>query len=206
MTHVQCQGTEDRLIYCDHVDSEQTGDCSQSNDVILSCVINDAITNDGHSPPLQECQSYSSSPLGSNGRAIVGRIGRGFSPTTCDFPVFFPGVIGDLPRYYAVIGPWENSNDEPTCFACQFDRGTCEYNGISSLIHPVAYTSFDENDIGANYLGDISNADDFQIFSFTVPPKAKFDIIGQQIRDIPSQNNGAGCIFSVNCSSETDCS
>lgn len=134
---------------------------------------------------------------------MSGRIGASFAPTSCEFP-FYPGTIGELERYFEVIGPFMRRNYDTTaaddvCVRVTVDPGTCKTNnGRNALVHVTAFTQFNPLQQGIGYLGDIGDPDDFSEFSFIFPgDQESFVIVGQQIRDIQAEDNGAGCVFSV---------
>ena len=147
------------------------------------------------SEPL--CELVESPPMGSNGNTIAGRIGAGFGPSTCGFPLY-PGTIGMNQRYYySEIGPFYNPSPEPTCTTVSIDPGTCVGDTFNTIVHVAAFTEFNPLDIGENYLGDVGARDDFFEFQFFAPGDSKFYVVGQQILDINSPDNGEGCVFSA---------
>lgn len=156
-------------------------------------------TQEPSSPMTQPlCTFVDSPPLGSSGNTMIGRIGASFGPTTCDWPQLYPGFLGDLERWYEVIGPFVNPNADPTCTRVLVDRGTCVNSSGNTLVHVTAFTEFDPSDRGRGYLGSVGNTDDFFEFEFIVPGNQEFYIVGQQILDrIFAINNGEDCVFSV---------
>ena len=147
-------------------------------------------------PPGATLLPIASPPLGSSGTTMKGRILASFGPTTCGFSVY-PGSIGDQERYYEEIGPFFNPIQDPICVTVEIDIGTCVSSAGNTLIHTAAFSDFNPNDIGQHFLGDVGSRDDSFSFQFFVPPMTQFYIVGQQIRDIATQENGEGCVFSV---------
>ena len=165
-------------------------------------------TSEGYTPPPTSpprlCEPVESKPLGSSGNTILGRIGAGFVGTRCGMS-FYPGTIGDEPRYYEEIGPFFNSSPVDACFTVLVYRGTCVNSSQNMLVHVGAFTKFNSNDIGQGYLGDVGRTDDDFSFQFLVPGNSEFYIVGQQILDVSSPGNGRGCVFSVNVFGEQGC-
>ena len=85
------------------------------------------------------------------------------------------------------------------------DVGTCISASLNTLVHTVAFLSFNPDDIGQNYLGDVGATDEVFSFQFTVPGNSEFVVVGQQILDIDADNNGENCVFSVVVSDDSGC-
>lgn len=130
---------------------------------------------------------------------MIGRIGAGFNPTSCDIVPFPPAFIGFQPRFFEEIGPFVNTSPDFVCITVTIDIGDCVDPVVgNTLIHTTAFTSFDPPNIPANYLGDVGDTDENFSFQFRAPGNSEFVIVAQQILDIGNTpNNGNGCVFSV---------
>jgi hypothetical protein len=128
--------------------------------------------------------------LTDEGGTTQGRLSRVGVPSSCDNNKEFPGVFGDFDRQFEIIGPFWNQAPAESCVFVTWDFGTCEILG-DVLAHPVAYTSFNPNDLSENYLGD-TGPSDTQQFSFNVDPSSTFFMVFQQV--FPG-TSGIGCSF-----------
>lgn len=91
-----------------------------------------------------------------------------------------------------------NENDEDTCVTVRLDYGNCILGARSVQAFVGAFTSFDPNDIGQNFLGTVGSPNDYSEFSFPLGAEdQEFYIVMQQVRDLEEPDNGAGCVMSV---------
>lgn len=89
-----------------------------------------------------------------------------------------------------------NPSAERTCVTINFYPGDC-VSSTNILIFATAFTQFNPNDIGQNYLGDVGQTDTVFTFEFSVEGNEEFYFIAQQIRDIGVEDNGEGCMFTI---------
>jgi hypothetical protein len=123
---------------------------------------------------------------------MVGRIRRDPDASTCENNKAFPGIFGNIPRFYEILGPWCNEADEEVCATMIWSFDDCIDQG-DVLVHPIAYSSFDPNNPGEGYLGDSGRSEN-SVFSFNVPAKSEIYFVGQQVFPGP---DGVGCTFTV---------
>jgi hypothetical protein len=123
---------------------------------------------------------------------MVGRLRRDPDASTCENRKEYPGIFGNIPRFYEMIGPWCNEADEEVCVTMIWNFDDCIEQG-DVLIHPIAYSSFDPENPAEGYLGDSGRSEN-SVFSFNVAPKSDIYFVGQQVFPGP---DGLGCTFSV---------
>lgn len=141
-------------------------------------------------------------PLGQSGTTISGRMFSWIYPTTCDCLsranfCEYVGTIGDLTRFYEQVGPFRNPSSKRSCASVTLDYGTCTIGARFVQVNIGAFTEFNPDDIGQNYLGSVGDTSSYNEFGFPVQGNEQFYVVIQQVRDVLATDNGEGCEMSV---------
>jgi hypothetical protein len=126
----------------------------------------------------------------------AGRMTRTIVAGTCGQPTTFPGVFSTTPRRYDAYTFSSCPTSAPACVTVSLSS-LC--SGAQGVFASVYFDSFDPNNIGLNYIGDIGDApfpNEELNLSFLLPRGRNFVVVVHEL----NPNGSSGCQYSIRVS------